>query len=438
MEHEINLLDLLAAAVRKGKQIILFAVIIGLLVMGYSYVTANFGQSEEEEAYAMEEKARKLRDLQKTVERAQKGIDSEREYIRDSLYMDLNPYDVYNTRVNYLVTDIDVPLDGSLGMMANPTAYANNRIIANYLLEWNGTDLQESLNLPGYQNVEDRFLRELVSIGNGDDGNIFIMVNTASEAESRKIAEAVEKLLLSFSKKVSAEAYGHKLVKVSFKTRQVISESIRDSQNTHYDNLDLYVDELSEAQKSIDTMESEHTSVGYVKKLIIGCLVGGILAALWVVFRSLVRGIAESAEQVAAQTGLQYLGNAVSGREKDLFAKLASLITGEKSWSTDEEALSYMAERTALEGRKNLLVTTTGANADPAKVEALLSALKAGGMEAKFLPSLASSAEALASLKDADGVLFAVTKSKTSVPELRTARNLAAQAGKDAIGYVMM
>ncbi len=438
MEKEISLLDLLAAAVRKGKQIIIFAIIVGLLVMGRSYLAANSSKAEEEESYTMAEKERQLRDLQKTVERAQKGIDSEREYIRKSLYMDLNPYGVYQTRINFLVTNVDVPLDGSLGMMANPTNYAINRIVSDYLLEWTGQDLEKVLSLPEYEGVEDRYIREVVAVGNGDDGNLYILASSASEEGSKQLADAVEKIVTSFTKKVSTQAYGHRLTKISTKTRLAISEGMRDSQNAHYDSLDLYVDELSEAQKAINTMESEHTGVGYVKKLIIGCLVGGILAALWVVFRSLVRGIAESAEQVAAQTGLQYLGNAASGREKGLFAKLASLITGEKSWSTDEEALSYMAERTALEGKGNLLVTTTGANADPAKVEALLSALKAGGMEAKFLPSIASSAEALASLKDADGVLFAVTKSKTSVPELRTAKTLVEQAGKSALGYVMM
>ena len=80
MEQEISLLDLLAAAIRKGTKIIIFAVIVGLLVMGYSYISANFAQDAEEEAYAMAEKERELRDLQKTVDRAQKGIDAEREY----------------------------------------------------------------------------------------------------------------------------------------------------------------------------------------------------------------------------------------------------------------------------------------------------------------------------------------------------------------------
>ncbi|MBP5224339.1 MAG: hypothetical protein J6Z38_02000, partial [Lachnospiraceae bacterium] len=117
MEQEISLLDLLAAAVRKGTKIIIFAVIVGLLFVGYSYLGAKAPKNEEEQAYAMAEKERELRDLQKTVERAEMGIDAEREYIRDSLYMQLNPYNISNTRINYQLTDLNVPLDGSLGMM---------------------------------------------------------------------------------------------------------------------------------------------------------------------------------------------------------------------------------------------------------------------------------------------------------------------------------
>ena len=438
MEQEISLLDLLAAAVRKGKQIIIFAVIVGLLFMGYSYLGSKSSKSEEEESYAMAEKERELRDLQKTVERAEKGIDAEREYIDDSLYMQLNPYNIYNTRINYQLTDLDVPLDGSLGMMDNPTVYVMDRIIARYVLEWNGTDLTTLLNVPGYQNVEDRYLREVIGVGNGGNGNLFINVNATSEAESQKLAEAVEKVLLGLKSDVAKETFGHGLVKVSTVTKQQISEAVRDSQNAHYDALDTYVDDLSTAQKSINKMNSEHTSTGYIKKLIIGCIAGGILAALWTMFRSMVRGCAESAEQVASQTGLKYLGSVTSGKERDIFAKLANLITGEKKWANDADALSYLAKRTAMEGKEKLLVTTTGEAAAEGKIEALLESLKDSGIEASYLPAIDTSAEALAALKDADSVLFAVTKGKSKVPAILEARKLAEQAGKTAAGYVML
>ncbi len=438
MEQEISLLDLLAAAVRKGKQIIIFAVIVGLLFMGYSYLGSKAPKNEEEEAYAMAEKERQLRDLQKTVERSEKGIDAEREYIRDSLYMQLNPYNIYNTRINYQLTDLNVPLDGSLGMMDNPTVYVMDRIIARYLLEWNGTDLKDLLNVPGYQNVEDRYLREVLRMGNGGNGNLYIDVYAASETEAQKLAEAVEKVVLGLKSDVAKESFGHSLVKVSSDTKQIINETVRDSQNAHYDALDTYVDDLSTAQKDIDKMQSEHTSTGFIKKLIIGCFVGGVLGALWVMFRSMVRGCAESAEQVASQTGLKYLGSASSGKDRDVFAKLADAVTGEKKWASDDKALAYLGERAAMEGKEKLLVTTTGETAAQGKIEALLEALKASGMAASYLPAIDTSAEALAALKDADSVLFAVTKGKSKVPDILAAKTLAEQAGKTAVGYVML
>ena len=438
MEQEISLLDLLAAAVRKGKQIIIFAIIVGLLFMGYSILQANSAQSEEEETYAMAEKERQLRDLQKTVERAEKGIDAEREYINDSLYMQLNPYSVYNTRINYQLTNLNVPLDGSLGMMDNPTVYVMERIIARYQLEWSGMDLATVLNVPGYQNVEDRYLREVLGIGNGGNGNLFIYVNAASEHESQKLAEAVETVLYSLKDNVAKESFDHSLVIVSTNTIQTIREDIRDSQNKHYDALDTYVDDLSKAQKNIDKMESEHTSTGYIKKLIIGCFAGGVLSVLWVMFCSVVRGYAESAEQVASQAKMKYLGRVTSGKEKDLFAKVANIITGEKKWANDAEALSYMGERTAMEGKNKLLVTTTGKTADAAKIESLIESLKASGITATYLPAIDTSAEALAAMKETDGVLFAVTKGKSKVPDILAAKQLAEQTGKTAAGFVML
>ena len=438
MERENSLLDLLAAAVRKGKLVIIFAVIVGLLFMGYSYLGAKTSKNEEEEAYAMAEKERELRDLQKTVERAEKGIDAEREYIRDSLYMQLNPYNIYNTRINYQLTDLSVPLDGSLGMMDNPTVYVMDRIIARYLLEWNGTDLTTLLNVPGYQNVEDRYLREVIKVADGGNGNLFIETNSTSAESSEKLAAATEKVVLQLNKAVTDDSFAHKLTKVSSVTRQVISVAARDLQNSHFDAIDTYIDDLSEAETKIKNIEADHANVVHIKKLIIGCFVGGILAALWVMFRSMVRGCAESAEQVASQTGLKYLGSASSGKERDVFAKLANVITGEKKWGSDAEALSYLAERTAMEGKEKLLVTTTGETAAQGKIDSLLETLKASGIAASYLPAIDTSAEALAALKDADSVLFAVTKGKSKVPDILAAKQLAEQTGKTAAGYVML
>ena len=430
MEQEISLLDLLAAAVRKGKQIIVFAVIAGLLFMGYGYLGARSSESEETE--------HQLNNLQKTVERSEKGIDAEREYIRDSLYMQLNPYGICNTRINYQLTDLNVPLDGSLGAMENPTIYVMDRIIAGYALEWGGIDLTTALNVPGYEDVEDRYLREVIEVGNGENGNLYISANAPSEEESRKLAEAAEKVLTDLKGDVAKKTYGHALAKVSVTTTQVIDELVRDTQNAHYDALDTYMNDLSTAQKGIDKINSGRTSSGLIKKLIIGCAAGGVLAALWVMFRSMVRGCAESAEQVAGQTGLKYLGSASSGKDRDVFAKLADAVTGEKKWSSDDKALAYLGERAAMEGKEKLLVTTTGETAAQGKIEALLEALEASGMAASYLPAIDTSAEALAALKEADSVLFAVTKGKSKVPDILAAKTLAEQAGKTAVGYVML
>ena len=352
--------------------------------------------------------------------------------------MQLNPYGICNTRINYQLTDLNVPLDGSLGAMENPTIYVMDRIIAGYALEWGGIDLTTALNVPGCEDVEDRYLREVIEVGNGENGNLYISANAPSEEESRKLAEAADKVLIGLKDDVVKKTYGHALAKVSVTTTQVIDELVRDTQNAHYDALDTFVDDLSVAQKSIDEMQPGSTSTALIKKLIIGCAAGGVLAALWVMFRSMVRGCAESAEQVASQTGLKYLGSASSGKDRDVFAKKADAVTGEKKWASDDKALAYLGERAAMEGKEKLLVTTTGETAAQGKIEALLEALEASGMAASYLPAIDTSAEALAALKEADSVLFAVTKGKSKVPDILAAKTLAEQTGKTAVGYVML
>ncbi|MBQ2095342.1 MAG: hypothetical protein II474_05520, partial [Firmicutes bacterium] len=119
-------------------------------------------------------------------------------------------------------------------------------------------------------------------------------------------------------------------------------------------------------------------------------------------------------------------------------AKLADAVTGEKKWASDDQALAYLGERAAMEGKEKLLVTTTGETAAQGKIDSLLETLKASGIAASYLPAIDTSAEALAALKDADSVLFAVTKGKSKVPDILAAKTLAEQAGKTAVGYVML
>ena len=436
MEQEISLIDLIAAAVRKGTKIIIFALIIGLIVTVGSAFLDSLGSGKEKDPNILNSTERQIRDLEKTIERAENGIAAEREYIGKSLYMQLNPYDISSTTINYTVSDLDVPLDGSLGMMQNPTEYALNRVIGQYGQAWAGTDLSDAPVLFDY-GLEDRFLREVIFINNTENGNITIEAYAASEEESKKLASAAEAVLRSLQNTAATESFGHKLTHTSTVTKQVIDEAIRDAQNAHYDAIDTYTDDLSSATKTLRDMQEDPVTQ-MIKKFIIGCIAGGILAFLWSMFRAMVRSSAESAEQICAQTGLNDLGSAVSGKGGSVFARLASAITGEKKWDSDAEALSYMAERASIECDGPVLVTTVDKGAGTPGVEALIAALQAKGIDASFLPGIGLNAETLSALKDAGSVIFAVTKGRTNIPDLLAAKTVAEQAGKTAAGFVML
>ena len=435
-EQEISLIDLIAAAVRKGTKIIIFALIIGLIATAGSAFLDSLGSDEQKDPNVLSSTERQIRDLEKTIERAENGIAAEREYIGKSLYMQLNPYDISSTTINYTVSDLDVPLDGSLGTMQNPTEYALNRIIGQYQQAWNGTDLADAPVFSGY-GLEDRYLREVVFINDAGNGNIAIEAYAASEEESKKLASAAEAVLRSLQNTAVTESFGHKLIHTSTVTKQILDETIRDAQNAHYDAIDTYTDDLSSATKTLKDMQEDPVTQ-LIKKFIIGCIAGGILGFLWVMFRAMVRGSAESAEQVSAQTGLNDLGSAVSGKGGSVFSRLASAVTGEKKWENDAEALSYMAERASIECDGPVLVTTVDKCAQTPDVEPLIMALQARGVDASFLPGVGMNADALSALKEAGSVIFAVTKGKTNIPDLLAAKTIAEQAGKTAAGFVML
>lgn len=436
---EIAISDLIVSALRHLKQIITFGIICAL-VLGCWQGFQEYQKARDTSASeALEEYERQLRDLQKTIERSNTSLANERQYLNESIYMSLNPYGSYLCEINLNLDDVDVPEDMRFGQNVNPSDYISAKILDQYITIWNSFDLEKDLGIPAYASVEDRYIRELLTVSSSADG-LTIKAYEKTESDARVLAKASTDLIVGKTKDVIAISYKHKLVQTAINTKLQISDEIKTAQETHYDNIDTYIDNISEAEESIKKLDPPDTPLkAIIKKMIIGAFVGGIIACCYLVTKDTFSGILQSAGQLSSYAKLDCFGN-IGDKAPGLYGKLLSSFAREKKYANGNAALSYISEMadSSVHGGKLFVGSTLDLSSDNVKVQSVMSALRSKGVDAIYGPSINTDPESLEKLKSADNLLLLENCGKTHLKESNEAKMLAEKLGKKAVGFVLV
>ena len=116
-EQEIDLKDLMFAVLRRWRPIILIAIIFALLLGGFKAVR-GLGQMKDAEYVAskqqeydnsMDQYEMSKERLEKEIENIKASLESQNDYMENSVLMNINPYDEYTTAVSfYVATDYQI------------------------------------------------------------------------------------------------------------------------------------------------------------------------------------------------------------------------------------------------------------------------------------------------------------------------------------------
>ena len=436
-EIEIAISDVMLILLRHIKKILIFGIICALLFNAVQGIVRSGKKIEEPTSETLGEYERKLSDYERIIERSKAAIENERKYINESIFMGLNPYGSYCTSINLRIDDIQIP-EGMLFSQdfSNPKDYITDRIRAQYYQLWDAYDLGSMLGLAKYADVGERYIRELVSIDSSTDG-ILLCAYGATESDARELAKAAEDLLLSETGGGAASvSYMHSLVETAVSTRLQISDDIRDAQNLHYENINTYIDNISDAEEGINKLE--HPFVRIVKKFLLYGVVGVIAAGAYFVLISVWRGVVQSAAQIQSNTGIDYIGS-IAESKTGLFGKLESNLAGEKNYRSGEDALLYIGEMAESFSSGRVMVSSTlelDENSDA--VQKILVALKAKGVDAVFGAAITTNPWSLESLKNSDSLLLIEQTQKTRLCDVTEAKLLSEKLGKKTIGYAMV
>lgn len=440
-EMTISIGDLLAVLARKGKQIIccgiLFAILLGCF-KGFM-IWRNMNDPEyinlDQVAYEQE----KL-NLERMIETAERGIANQESYITNSLWMDINPYAKHTTKVYLMVSGInESEVTMTFGDTTTPRDYMLGEIMAQYNVFWSAEDLAIGLALPQYEGVLDKYLRELVSVSFLSDGVIQVTAIGNSDGESAELANAATDLLLSKYEIVKANAFNHTIDEFNTVHLNQIDTGMAEAQYAHYVQIDTYNSSIIEAKEEIkDLEEPDSIPVAIIKMVLIGGILGGVLACGWYVCKSLMTGLVQSSAQMEQTLSVPFTGTLAKG--KGLFQWLSDLFSGERVWKNEEEALAYIVGLTMLRltGKRLLLASTLRMDKQNGKVEKLRAALTAAGIQTDFIGDVIHNPGTLGAINGSDGVLLLEQVDQTKLDQAHCVCDLAEECKKPVIGFVLV
>lgn len=470
-EEEIDLVALMVTLLHKLKPILLTAVVCAVLFGGVAGVRAAKGGStsaEEQKAYeqALDEYEQKKADYafeqkqyeqstannQQMQKQAQETLEQARDYAENSLLGKLNAYNVWTAQADVYVDAADASRTAAL-----LTAYSNQLT--------SGDALEQAAEAV---NLQARYLTGVIAAEpqvSGTEtvaysGVLTLRAYAADQVRAQAMLDAMLGQLNRLHDSISAAVGSHGVRVISTGISQGVSMELRAAQqenNAEIQELQSQLVELQSAQQTLDdnlasaksTWESaEEPALGggaassVAKNLLIGFLLGGVLACGVVVVKFLLDGMVYSASELNRSTGLPVLGALASDRTKKagkLDAKLYQM-EGRPDGSADAEMLCLMAQtiRSRAPEAKNILVT---GDLPADQLEALAAALQATeplrGQSVTAAESILKAAATVPHVVAADAIVLAADCTVTRTDAVREQNEKIVRLGKQILGCIV-
>lgn len=470
-EEEPDLAALMMTLLHKLKPILLTAVVCAVIFGGVAGVRAAKGGStsaEEQKAYeqALDEYEQKKADYafeqkqyeqstannQQMQKQAQETLEQARDYAENSLLGQLNAYNVWTAQADVYVDAADASRTAAL-----LTAYSNQLT--------SGDALEQAAEAV---NLQARYLTGVIAAEpqvSGTEtitysGVLTLRAYAADQVRAQAMLDAMLGQLNRLHDSISAAVGSHDVRVISTGISQGVSMELRAAQqenNAEIQELQSQLVELQSAQQTLDdnlasaksTWESAEepaldggAASSVAKYLLIGFLLGGVLACGVVVVKFLLNGMVYSASELNRSTGLPVLGALASDRTKKagkLDAKLYQM-EGRPDGSADAEMLCLMAQtiRSRAPEAKNILVT---GDLPADQLEALAAALQATeplrGQSVTAAESILKAAATVPHVVAADAIVLAADCTVTRTDAVREQNEKIVRLGKQILGCIV-
>lgn len=457
MEESVTLAELLAAVIREWKKVVVTALVFALLLGGFqTYRQISQSKAPENAPEAIETRyqdAMKAYDIQRenleiSLQDKQNELESEQEYIDNSLLMKLDPYNEYVTYIQLAISDLDESaFQQVFRLQDTPIDYLISKIQNQYLAVWNILDLADSLPLANGPKAESKYLQEVVTLECTEGSLLKITGYGTSAIESERLADAAYNCLLEHQEAVADGSYPHRFSVVNKTTKSIVNLPLRDSQKSHFTSVETLTTDIENLQKQLDALSEPKREAGFsvveivksvIKYMILGLAAGVFLACFCIFVLVIFSSRTASSFQLERLLSAPYLG---AGQVPGRMGRLANRLVGERTWQDSEQAVSYVTEQVKSllpAGSKILILTTLPENRAGKGISALQPAMTAAGYPVHAVYDAAHNPKAAEEILQYEQILLAETVKYSSLIDVKSVQDQIRLYKRELAGFVMV
>lgn len=454
-EQEIDLKDLMFAVLHKWRPIILVAVLLAVLLGGFKGATTYKEQNDPDVIKEAEEKYQDDLELfnknketcEREIENLKTDIANQQEYLEKSIWINMSPYDVCESRVDlYITTDYEI----MPGMVYQNMDYTDTILQAYQALLTSSAVMEDIAEKVG---TEPRYLKELISVSVGTNSGklnhlLTISVKHTTKQDAQKVMNEIIDHMNDMQEQVVASIGEHTVNTVNKGVSASVDLSLADKQRSETERLTTLNDSLETKQKSLEDMEEPEKTVSSrtaalksgIKYAILGGVLGGFVVVFFVCVAFLLSDKVYSARELKNRYKIKILGT-MPIKNRKVFGKIDAWLNRleGRANSVDEEAeyaLIAANIRNYAENMKSILVT---GSVDAAVLQTVADKLSSDldGVDMVVGGNMLQDVETIKKLPECDGVVLVeqCMSTKYSTVELEIERTTDLQ--KSVVGCVV-
>lgn len=455
-EQEIDLKDLMFAVLRKWRPIIVIAIIFAVLLGGLKTVK-GIGQLNDAEYVEKNQKtyetnleqyeSTKTR-LEREIKNIQDNIKSQEDYKKNSILMNINPYDEYvATTTLYISTDYQIMPgmsfqnpNSSSSILKAYMSIAQNGEMYNYVLG----KMNNQLGL--------RYLKELVKLEPDYSNNMLnITVVADTEERARKVMGWIMDSIEMSHEKVTAAIGEHEVNAVDQSEFVTVDLDLDNKQKDFSNNMEQLDISLKDKTKELDDLKEPQNDLlsrmsvlkGAIKYAVLGGVLGAFMVVFFICIAFLMSDKMVNEKELKRRYGLMVLGVFRREEKKQAFSFI-------DKWLDRMEGVS---ERTMEAGQTYEVIAANALNyTEDVKNVLLVGTVEAGMLEAvqnsltALLPginltvggNMAKDAKAIKKAASCDAVIVIEKRNKSLFSSIEQELDLVRSLNKKILGCIVL
>ena len=406
-EIEIRVADLFAAVLKAAKPILCFALILALLGAGYGLRKANSYERTETGELEAVEKAQKLVETtelqlslaeraleryneveypnaEKKYEHAQMMVEQRQNYIDESIYQSLDPFNCGVATLTFYIETEDTQIEAdpnSPWLALDPRATI--AMACTQVISHDDRILEKVQEIMGIH-TEIRFVKELVSVSKVSDQFVEIRAYNQDANVAEKVVDYLYQTIIErldgkvdpFTANVISRFTGYDVI-WSMNDRQISNEdkllsaerALTDAETKRQTLLDaskLKEEDVASAKSALSSAQSDLRKIRFKTQYpaLINALIflagGLVLGCGLAVFGAIANSTLQNQSAVLSRYSFPILG-VLPGRKKRWFARTIRRLEGDPE--TERESAAYVAAQNVLDvaaGKKACLISSLG------------------------------------------------------------------------------